>query len=184
MNRKVAFVTAVVASTTQSFTCRHRARSFVKTFRYFSSIGGDGGSDNNNEENPLNEWFGRKDDDEARQSREQFSETSLPMSYYGAMDEEAYGPIENNDDALGEDVVVDTTSAEGSKSSEMMSMNRNPYLDVVSRLAPAEVIARFTATASPRVQDAVRTTVLGLIGGLPQMAFETKTVATGERLAR
>lgn len=108
------------------------------------------------------------------------------MSYYGAMDEETYGPIENNDNTLDEDAVVGTTgtSTEGSNSSEMMSMNRNPYLDVVSKLAPADVIARFTATASPRVQDAVRTTVLGLIGGLPQMAFETKTIATGERLAR
>mmetsp|Transcript_5379 Transcript_5379/g.11442 ORF Transcript_5379/g.11442 Transcript_5379/m.11442 type:complete len:424 (+) Transcript_5379:179-1450(+) len=190
MNRKVALAIAVVASTTQSFTIRHRgafpSRSFVKTYRHFSSIGGEnGGTDDNNEENPLNEWFGRKEDDESRQSRERFSETSLPMSYYGAMDEETYGPIENNDNTLDEDAVVGTTgtSTEGSNSSEMMSMNRNPYLDVVSKLAPADVIARFTATASPRVQDAVRTTVLGLIGGLPQMAFETKTIATGERLA-
>ena len=189
MNRKVVFATAVVASTTQSFTCRHMgafpSRPFVKTFRCFSSIGGEnGGTDDNNEENPLNEWIGRKEDDKARQSRERFSESSLPMSYYGAMDDEKYGPIQNNDNTLDDDAVVDTTSAEGSNSSELMAMNRNPYLDVVSRLAPADVIARFTATASPRVQDAVRTTVLGLIGGLPQMAFKTKTIATGERLAR
>ncbi|EJK50729.1 hypothetical protein THAOC_30181, partial [Thalassiosira oceanica] len=105
MNRKVALAIAVVASTTQSFTIRHRgafpSRSFVKTYRHFSSIGGEnGGTDDNNEENPLNEWFGRKEDDESRQSRERFSETSLPMSYYGAMDEETYGPIENNDNTL------------------------------------------------------------------------------------
>eukprot|EP00978_Attheya_sp_CCMP212_P015641 scaffold40306_cov31-Attheya_sp.AAC.1 len=63
------------------------------------------------------------------------------------------------------------------------ALQNNPYLDVVSRLSPSELISKFTTTAHPRVQDAVRATILGLIGNLPKMAFDTTTVTTGERLA-
>jgi len=59
----------------------------------------------------------------------------------------------------------------------------NPYVDVVSRLSPNDMIGKFMSTADPRVQDAVRTTILGLIGQLPSMAFETSVASTGERLA-
>jgi hypothetical protein len=62
-------------------------------------------------------------------------------------------------------------------------MSSNPYLQVVSKLSPSDLISKFTSTAHPRVQDAVRSTVLGLIGTLPKMAFETTTITTGERLA-
>lgn len=62
-------------------------------------------------------------------------------------------------------------------------MTSNPYLQVVAKLSPSELISKFTSTAHPRVQDAVRSTVLGLIGTLPKMAFETTTITTGERLA-
>ena len=63
------------------------------------------------------------------------------------------------------------------------ALAKNPYMQVVSKLTPSELISKFTASASPRVQDAVRTTVLGLIGSLPKMAFETTTITTGQRLA-
>ncbi|CAM9437028.1 unnamed protein product [Ectocarpus sp. 8 AP-2014] len=38
-------------------------------------------------------------------------------------------------------------------------------------------------TSSPKVQEAVRTTVLGLLGSLPRHAFETTAIATGDALA-
>ena len=160
--------------------------STEKSFTLFmSSIGGDngGGRKKGDDENPLNKWIqkeGSSDDDID-------SENRLPISYaYGAMnlddedDEQMssemgqFGPITGN-----------TTSSSGlaRSSDENKPARTNPYLNVVSRLTPSDLISRFTETASPRVQDAVRTTILGLIGGLPQMAFETKTVATGERLA-
>jgi len=62
-------------------------------------------------------------------------------------------------------------------------MKRNPYMEVVNRLSPREIIGRFTATAHPRVQEAVKGTILGLIGNLPKLAFETTMVTTGQRLA-
>ena len=42
---------------------------------------------------------------------------------------------------------------------------------------------RFLSTTPPSVQEAVRTTILGLIGSLPKLGWESTTVATGERLA-
>ncbi|KAL7550987.1 hypothetical protein ACHAWF_014193 [Thalassiosira exigua] len=160
---------------------------------------GDGGGD----DNPLNEWMRRKDTDGLRSMRERFAEGRLPISYgavgdetddgagNGAGREGRFGPRATGNRAAT--TAVDAVSTEFStEEEEETGLSRatngvpsrpNPYLDVVSRLAPSDLIARFTSTASPRVQDAVRTTVLGLLGGLPQMAFETKTVATGERLA-
>lgn len=35
----------------------------------------------------------------------------------------------------------------------------------------------------PQVQDAVRATVLGLLGSLPRHAFETTAISTGDALA-
>ncbi|CAM9858139.1 unnamed protein product [Phaeothamnion confervicola] len=61
--------------------------------------------------------------------------------------------------------------------------NLNPYFDVVRRLSPAELIGRFVKTSSPRMQEAVRTTVLGLLGSLPRHAIETTAVSTGSALA-
>ena len=75
----------------------------------------------------------------------------------------------------GGDLIPEALSAE--------ALAQNPYVSVVSKLTPSELIAKFTSTAHPRVQNAVRSTILGLIGGLPKMAFDTTTVTTGQRLA-
>jgi len=59
----------------------------------------------------------------------------------------------------------------------------NPYFQFVASLTPNEIIGRFAATAPPRVQEAVRTTILGLLGSMSKYATETATVTTAERLA-
>jgi len=59
----------------------------------------------------------------------------------------------------------------------------NFYAESVSRLTPSDLINRFLTTAPDTVQAAVKTTILGLIGTLPKLAFKTNTVTTGERLA-
>ena len=64
-----------------------------------------------------------------------------------------------------------------------LALANNDYLKVVAKLSPSDLISKFTATAHPRVRDAVRSTILGLIGTLPKQAFETTTITTGERLA-
>ena len=60
---------------------------------------------------------------------------------------------------------------------------KNPYMQVVSKISPSDLIAKFTAESDPRVQEAVKTTILGLIGSLPKLAFETTSITTGQRLA-
>jgi len=60
---------------------------------------------------------------------------------------------------------------------------KNPFMEVVSKISPSDLIAKFTAESDPRVQEAVRTTILGLIGSLPKLAFETTNITTGQRLA-
>jgi len=157
----------------------------------------DGDDGDNDENNPLNEWISRRDTENVRRAREQFAESRLPISYGAMKDEDdqgqrgrtrkngKYGPLRGDGNGASEEEedAIDASSTSTSSSSGLTISEGNPYLDVVSRLTPSDLISRFTSTASPRVQDAVRETVLGLIGGLPQMAFETRTVATGERLA-
>ena len=169
------------------------------TCLHMSSVGGEDniGDNDPSDDNPLNEWISRKESENLRRAREQFAEDRLPISY-GAMNKDDESEERNSESASGTSSVMgqfgpistgdnNTTFGDAidipSSSSSLARGQPNPYLNVVSRLSPSDLIARFTATASPRVQDAVRTTILGLIGGLPQMAFETKTIATGERLA-
>lgn len=202
--RNVLLALSVVSATAfVADNCGYRCpilsfRTATETCLRMSSVGGEDnrGGDEPNDDNPLNEWMSRKETENLRRAREQIAEGRLPISY-GAMnmnesdDKSAgkeskdgmgqFGPLstDNNNSTAGDAIDVPSSSS----SSSLARGKPNPYLSVVSRLSPSDLIARFTATASPRVQDAVRTTILGLIGGLPQMAFETKTVATGERLA-
>jgi len=76
-----------------------------------------------------------------------------------------------------------TSSALFGKGPSPSLLAKNPYTQVVSKISPSDLIAKFTAESDPRVQEAVRTTILGLIGSLPKLAFETTSVTTGQRLA-
>mmetsp|Transcript_23478 Transcript_23478/g.46727 ORF Transcript_23478/g.46727 Transcript_23478/m.46727 type:complete len:449 (-) Transcript_23478:27-1373(-) len=197
----VVSATAFVADNSVYHSPILSCRTTTETCLRMSSVGGEDNRDGNdsNDDNPLNEWMSRKETENLRRAREQIAEGRLPISY-GAMNMDdnsdankaenestdssgmgQFGPLstENNNNTAGDAIDVPSSSS----SSSLARGKQNPYLNVVSRLSPSDLIARFTATASPRVQDAVRTTILGLIGGLPTMAFETKTVATGERLA-
>lgn len=202
--RNVLLALSVVSATAfVADNCGYRSpllssRAATDTCLRMSSVGGEDnrGGDEPNDDNPLNEWMSRKETENLRRAREQIAEGRLPISY-GAMnmnegddktveDESRngmgqFGPLSTDNNSTAGDAIDIPSSS--SSSSSLARGKTNPYLSVVSRLSPSDLIARFTATASPRVQDAVRTTILGLIGGLPQMAFETKTVATGERLA-
>lgn len=178
----------------------HKARTIL-----FSSVGGGRPSGDDNT-GGLGDFLTPKDESESlKRAREYLSETSLPISF----DVEASKNANDNDDVT-KDSVADklpngsSPQPENPTSSAMVgafgmggpsslmgtgsepsaaALAKNPYMQVVSKLTPSELISKFTASASPRVQDAVRTTVLGLIGSLPKMAFETTTITTGQRLA-
>ena len=177
-----------------------------------SSVGGDdmGGDGNDNRKPPgdgsLDDFLDpmRRESENLKKAREALSEGSLPISYDMNKEDDpspptipglqAQVPSEETTDADDETEEEFPTSpldgaggklvgAFGAKEETDMLLQSNPYLNVVAKLSPSDLIRKFTASAHPRVQDAVRSTILGLIGNLPKMAFETTTVTTGERLA-
>lgn len=172
---------------------------------YMSDVGDDGrndggygnkGNDGNGDlDDFLNPKKASQESDNLKKARAALSDTSLPINF----DELDLDNVKSNstvDDLLkqGENDIENESQSSASTGKEQAdvsgpgslaprSLANNPYLNVVSKLSPSDLISKFTSTAHPRVQDAVRSTILGLIGTLPQMAFETTTITTGERLA-
>lgn len=184
--------------------------SFVATNQYssmgrlFSSVGGGGDipppDDDDDDDEGLRNFLTPKEESENLQrAREFMAETSLPLSF------DVDDASEDVDDAMSIGDIIDTVEEEEESSASSSAMvgaygspsvgnlfkdqptpdllAKNPYMQVVSRLSPSELISKFTATTSPRVQEAVRSTILGLIGSLPKMAFDTTTITSGQRLA-
>uniref|UniRef100_A0A7S2GW20 Uncharacterized protein n=1 Tax=Octactis speculum TaxID=3111310 RepID=A0A7S2GW20_9STRA len=59
----------------------------------------------------------------------------------------------------------------------------NPYVSGISALSASEMINRFVADSSPRVQQAMKSTVMGLIGNIDNFATNAETKTTTENLA-
>jgi len=125
-----------------------------------------------------------EESDEERRAREFRIENSLPLSFDS--DDFSADIDRFSDEAESSE---NGSLAKSSLSQDMMSEDmpetvaHNPYLAVVSKLTPSELISKFTSSAGQNVQTAVRSTILSLIGGLPKMAFDTTTRATGHKLA-
>lgn len=174
--------------------------------------GGDGGGGNNKDDNDLGDFLDpmkKPDSEDMQRAREYMSETSLPISFDNLEEETATLGEETalSNDEAGETAdtdflqdsssLVSSSSAMGGNATSSALFGtgaagdepapsllaKNPYMQVVSKISPSDLIAKFTAESDPRVQEAVRTTILGLIGSLPKMAFETTSVITGQRLA-
>ena len=190
-NLVTAFSPCIVAST--------RSCTSLSSSRLFSSIGGD---DDDDYPPPEDEGNGELDDflnpkqesTNLQRAREFLAETSLPISF----DENEETPDTTNDnlekeleEALDKESsalvnsfgAASTSALFGGDMTTPAQLAKNPYMQVVSKLSPSELISKFTASAHPRVQEAVRSTILGLIGSLPKMAFDTTTITTGQRLA-
>lgn len=160
------------------------------------------------DDDSMGGFLEQEDSENLYNAREIMSDQSLPISFDGGEDtdedvlEEAdLSDGESNDDETEGDETEETPetpeedSMEADADGQLAQANdlfqspsdetisSNPYLKVVSGLAPSDLISKFTSSAHPRVQNAVRTTILGIIGSLPKMAFETTTITTGARLA-
>ena len=127
--------------------------------------GGGGGGNGGRKGGKMDDFFDKEqnpESDNLRQAREMIAEDSLPLSF--GFERSA----KNSDDGASEDEANEEESApaneeEGGKLSRAapggaIDLQDNPYLEVVSRLSPSDLISKFTSTAHPRVQDAVRTT--------------------------
>lgn len=110
------------------------------------------------------------------------SENALPLNYNAkADDKSSNNKNKKQDEKSSSSLVRGSEFFQGEPNAEALA--NNPYLQVVSHLSPSELISKFTTSAHPRVQNAVRSTILSLIGGLPKMMFDVTTVTTGQRLA-
>ena len=151
--------------------------------------GGKGGNGDKNNNGPLDDWLPDPSDntpesESDQQTRRQRADARLPINFRS-----------DNGSREEEFLTDDTTLSPPSQSSALERIQSgapspssalskaNPYLQVVSSLSPSEIISRFTLTANPSVQQAAKTTILGLIGTLPKMAFESTVVTTGAKLA-
>jgi hypothetical protein len=160
--------------------------------------GGNSDRPNNNNNGNRNSWDDfldpnkEEESEQLRKAREYMSDNSLPISFGQDI------PFNNNINILNEQQSSSSSNTTETPSSAITYNNRNqfvvggltpedvdnnPYIAVVTKLSPSDLISKFTKTAPPSVLNAVRNTILGLIGGLPKMAFETTTVTTGQKLA-
>lgn len=169
--------------------------------RLFSSIGGDGRPPSEeNDDNPWSDFLdpNKEESENLKKAREFLSENSLPISYRTREDGET-DSISNDSNSImsgnRQPEYQDDNGLSGGLSlldgqGELLpgsptqkQLENNPYVAVVTNLSPSELISKFTSTTHPRVQNAVKSTILGLIGGLPRMAFDTTTITSGQRLA-
>mmetsp|Transcript_12461 Transcript_12461/g.19206 ORF Transcript_12461/g.19206 Transcript_12461/m.19206 type:complete len:412 (-) Transcript_12461:50-1285(-) len=164
---------------------------------YILSSVGDGPPPNSGNSGSMDEFldgFGKEESDNMKKARQYRSEESLPISFgseEGTDDDNMQGMAdkgkgkESEISFEGQSLIVDEPIIDDpidDDESEEILLN-NPYMKVVSDLTPSDLISKFTTSADPRVQNAVRSTILGLIGSLPKMAFDTTTITTGQRLA-
>lgn len=187
--------------TPSMIACYRRAGSHVMSTVGGGSSDNPNDNDNDDEYDPLREWITppasdtNDPDGGVRRLREEEAraESRLPVSF-GAItnnnedenNDRRFGPMMsgNPPDIQLQQIGGDDFQNDNSSTSLSPPPRSNPYLPLITRLTPSELISRFTSSAPPRVQDAVRTTILGLIGGLAShMKFNTRAVATGERLA-
>ncbi len=166
--------------------------------------GGGGGRSSGN--NPLDDWLDPKKNLNNSNKYKKRSDARLPISFgktnIAVPSNQDEGEDDDDDDMdTVKDEVSSSSSLPATTSTTNSNMNSigtinpiniadpkkmlqtNPYMQVVNSLSPSELIGRFTTTAHPRVQEAVKATILGLIGSLPKMAFDSKVISTGERLA-
>jgi hypothetical protein len=151
-----------------------RAREFMSETSLpisFDSVGG------NAQENAddANDGDGDTESDDADLKAEG-SGTNAPVADSSSL-------VSSSSSSLGNATSSALFGGAESKGPSPTLLAKNPYMQVVSKISPSDLIAKFTAESDPRVQEAVRTTILGLIGSLPKLAFETTSVTTGQRLA-
>mmetsp|Transcript_27351 Transcript_27351/g.31223 ORF Transcript_27351/g.31223 Transcript_27351/m.31223 type:complete len:412 (+) Transcript_27351:107-1342(+) len=177
------------ASSVFSFQPPPAFRCRSKTF-LLSSIGDDfqppKPPDDDGDSGPVDDFLDgskKENSQNMKTAREFVSDEALPISF-DVKNENSDNQIDIEE---GDLLLSDQEKSSGNSDifeepSEEVMLN-NPYMKVVSNLTPSDLISKFTTSADPRVQDAVRSTILGLIGNLPKMAFDTTTITTGQRLA-
>merc|ERR1712151_882394 len=132
---------------------------------------------------PLDDWLEGNNNNKGKgvSGQNERADNRLPISFFG----------ENSIEEEEEQEESAPSSALAKRDDEDLALTNNPYLQTLTQVPPSEIIYRFTSTASPRVQEAVKSTILSLIGTLPRMGqdaggeanFKARVVTSAERLA-
>ncbi|KAL7566668.1 hypothetical protein ACA910_017733 [Epithemia clementina (nom. ined.)] len=193
-----AWVSGSSFRSSQAFTLIRESRGPSST-KLASSVGdgrppsGDGRSGKG--PGSWDDFFRGEESENLLRAKEYFSENSLPINFEAGDNDTANAAEDvegrrqlssdnksQNGDTLSSSLIPSKMAPQPFGMDKDM-LATNPYVAAVSKVSPSDLIAKFTRTAHPRVQNAVRNTILSLIGGLPKMAFETTTITTGQRLA-
>eukprot|EP00960_Hanusia_phi_P038737 753572-Hanusia_phi.AAC.8 len=102
----------------------------------------------------------------------------------------AFGSDEEREDERGNSLPLFYRSDNGTRDSEFRGIQSrdegpiNPYVEMLESISPGEMVGQFMTTASPRVQTAVKNTIMGLLGSLrASPAFDTSIVTTQRAMA-
>ena len=66
---------------------------------------------------------------------------------------------------------------------DSLAMPYNRYVDAILNISAPELIKGFAETAPAEVQQAVRATLISLLGNLPPNVFDVSIASTGQNLA-
>jgi len=75
------------------------------------------------------------------------------------------------------------SEGEGEKDGGELAKPLNKYVDEIQGIPAPELIKGFAETAPAEVQQAVRQTVVSLLGNLPAHLYETSVMSTGQNVA-
>ena len=70
-----------------------------------------------------------------------------------------------------------------SSSSSSLAKPLNAYYEALTNISAPELVGGFAETAPPEVQQAVRSTIVSLLGNLPPQLYETNVVSSGQSIA-
>ena len=73
--------------------------------------------------------------------------------------------------------------AEGNENKGSLGRPLNPYVEALQNMSAPELVKRFAETAPPEVQQAVRATVISLMGNFPPHLYDTNVMTTGTNVA-
>ncbi len=69
------------------------------------------------------------------------------------------------------------------KNDKIRSPNAQKYFNIVDKLTPNDMIAKFATTAPKNVQEAAKSTVMTILGSLPNYALDAALITTSTKLA-
>ena len=95
-------------------------------------------------------------------------------------------PIGNVDDQDADGGLArfqENSSGRSQKFLDFRSDTSKRYFQIVDKLAPNEMLRKFTMSAPQNVQEAAKSTIMSILGNLPNYALDAALITTSSKLA-